>query len=117
VGLHVDHPFHFKNDGLTHTVFRDGSGSGVRVMHEAPGMNDGCLALADRLIIAFFSAILWQTRDGPTNRSAQRLPSSAFTELDSLSTSANPARPRLRLKLYRCPIISYTFRQRWGQRS
>ena len=37
-------------DGITHSVFHRDSGPGVLVMHETPGMNDRCLALADRLI-------------------------------------------------------------------
>jgi dienelactone hydrolase len=53
-----EHSFLFEHDGIAHTVFRDGVGPGVLVMHEAPGMSDSCLALADRLIGAGFSAYL-----------------------------------------------------------
>jgi Dienelactone hydrolase family len=53
-----DHCFVFEHDGIVHTVFRDGSGPGVLVMHEALGMSDRCLALADRLIVAGFSTYL-----------------------------------------------------------
>jgi dienelactone hydrolase len=52
------HQFDFEHEGITHTVFHDGSGPGVLVMHEAPGMSDRCLALADRLTKAGFTAYL-----------------------------------------------------------
>lgn len=48
--LDCDHRFVLEHDGITHIVFRDGSGPAVLVMHEAPGMSERCLALADRLI-------------------------------------------------------------------
>jgi dienelactone hydrolase len=54
--LDGDHRFVFAHDGITHTVFRDGSGPGVLVMHEAPGMSDTCLQLGDGLVAAGFSA-------------------------------------------------------------
>jgi dienelactone hydrolase len=56
--LDGNHRFTFKYDGISHSVFRDGSGPGVLLMHEAPGMSDRCLALADRLIGAGFTAYL-----------------------------------------------------------
>lgn len=79
--LHGDHRFDFEHDGITHTVFRYGSGPGVLVMHEAPGVSDRCLALADRLIGAGFSAYLPLFFGKPgmdNNWSAQRLRSCAF---------------------------------------
>jgi len=48
--LDGDHCFEFEHDGITHPVYRDGSGPGVLVMHEMPGMTPKCLELADRLI-------------------------------------------------------------------
>lgn len=56
--LNGDHRFTFQHDGISHAVFRDGSGPGVLLMHETPGMSDRCLALADRLIGAGFTAYL-----------------------------------------------------------
>ena len=56
--LDGDHRFIFEHDGITHPVYHDGSGPGVLVMHEAPGMNDRCLQLGDRLVAAGFSAYL-----------------------------------------------------------
>ena len=56
--LDGDHRFIFEHDGITHPVYHDASGPGVLVMHEAPGMSDRCLALAERLIAARFSAYL-----------------------------------------------------------
>lgn len=79
--LHGDHRFDFEHDGIPHTVFREGSGPGVLVMREAPGMSDRCLALGDRLIGAGFSAYLPLFFGEPgmdNNWSAQRLRSCAF---------------------------------------
>jgi len=56
--LDGDHRFVFRHEGITHPVFRDGTGPGVLVMHELPGMTDRCLQLADRLIGQGFSAYL-----------------------------------------------------------
>lgn len=56
--LDGDHRFEFEHDGITHPVYRDGSGPGVLVMHELPGMSVKCLELADRLIGQGFSVYL-----------------------------------------------------------
>ena len=90
--LDGDHRFVFEHDGITHTVFRDGSGPGVLVMHEAPGMSNRCLALADRLIGAGFSAYLplFFGKPGMDNKLVG-LASAVLClrkELNSLSTNA-----------------------------
>jgi len=89
--LDGDHRFAFQHDGITHTVFRDGSGPGVLVMHEAPGMSDRCLALADRLIAAGFSTYLplFFGKPGMDNkpRGVATVILCLWKELNSLSTN------------------------------
>ena len=41
--------FPFTVDGISHPVYRRGSGPGILLMHELPGMTPQCLALADRI--------------------------------------------------------------------
>jgi len=47
--FHVDddHKFIFQDGGITHPVYRDGSGPGVLILHELPGMSPKCIELAE----------------------------------------------------------------------
>ena len=53
-----DHRFVFEHDGIRHDVYRDGSGPGVLLMHELPGMSQQCIDVADRLMARGFSPYL-----------------------------------------------------------
>jgi dienelactone hydrolase len=46
--IHIDddHKFIFHDSGITHPVYRDGSGPGVLILHELPGMSPKCIELA-----------------------------------------------------------------------
>jgi len=46
------------HDGLTHPVFRTGSGPAVIVIHEAPGLHPGVVAFARRVVDAGFTVFL-----------------------------------------------------------
>jgi dienelactone hydrolase len=52
------HRLEFAHGGLSHPVFRDGSGPGVLLMHELPGMTPPTLRLAARIRDAGFSVYL-----------------------------------------------------------
>ena len=43
--------FRFSSGGVARSVYWRGSGPGVLLMHEAPGMTPECLELADRIDI------------------------------------------------------------------
>ena len=47
--IHIDdaHRFLFADGGISHPVYRDGTGPGVLILHELPGMSDACIRLAD----------------------------------------------------------------------
>jgi dienelactone hydrolase len=47
--IHIDdaHRFEFADGGIRHPVYRDGTGPGVLLLHELPGMSDACIRLAD----------------------------------------------------------------------
>lgn len=42
----------FIHDGIEHTLYTKGTGRGIVLMHELPGMTEACIALADRLVNA-----------------------------------------------------------------
>lgn len=48
----------FSHDGLTRRLFTRGSGPGIVVMHEVPGIYDAVLGFADRLVDAGFRVYL-----------------------------------------------------------
>ena len=50
--------FPFAHDGITHTVYRDGSGPAVIVMHEMPGLHPGVYAFGERLVKAGYTVYL-----------------------------------------------------------
>jgi dienelactone hydrolase len=50
--------FDFANNGIEHTVYRKGSGPGVLVMHELPGLTPQCIELANRIASEGFSVYL-----------------------------------------------------------
>lgn len=45
-------------DGVTHTVFRAGSGPAVIVMHEIPNLHPGVIAFAQRVVAAGFTVYM-----------------------------------------------------------
>lgn len=55
-------PFAFADNGISHPVYRRGSGPGVVLVHELPGMSDACISLGDEIAAAGFSVympLLW----------------------------------------------------------
>ena len=48
----------FQHDGMTHDVYRAGAGPAVVVMHEMPGLHQGVIRFARRLIDAGYSVYL-----------------------------------------------------------
>ncbi|MDP9120534.1 MAG: dienelactone hydrolase family protein [Acidobacteriota bacterium] len=50
--IHIDdaHRFLFEEGGISHPVYRDGSGPGILILHELPGMSDACIRLADLVL-------------------------------------------------------------------
>jgi dienelactone hydrolase len=48
----------FMHDGITHQVFRTGSGPAVVVVHEAPGIHPGVIAFGRRLVDAGFTVVM-----------------------------------------------------------
>jgi dienelactone hydrolase len=52
LAIHIDnaHRFHLDQDGISYPYFRDGSGPGVLVLHELPGLTPKCIELADRIM-------------------------------------------------------------------
>ena len=48
----------FTHQGRTHPVYRAGTGPGVIVIHEIPGLHPGMLAFAQRLIAAGYTVYL-----------------------------------------------------------
>jgi len=50
--------FVFSNSGIAHPVYRRGSGPGVVVIHELPGMSAACIGLADEIASHGFSVYL-----------------------------------------------------------
>ncbi len=48
----------FTADGVTHPTFRRGSGPGVIVVHELPGMTPEVIAFADEVVEAGFAVVL-----------------------------------------------------------
>jgi dienelactone hydrolase len=48
----------FSADGITHPVYRRGSGPGVVLIHELPGLSDACIGLGDEIAAAGFSVHL-----------------------------------------------------------
>lgn len=48
----------FAHDGVEHVVFRRGSGPGVLVIHEIPGITPTVAAFADRVVEAGFTVLL-----------------------------------------------------------
>ena len=45
-------------DGVTHTVFRAGSGPAIIVMHEIPNLHPGVIAFAQRVVAAGFTVFM-----------------------------------------------------------
>lgn len=66
----------FTHDGRTHEVFRAGSGPGVVVIHEMPGLHPGVLDLGRRLIEAgytvYLPSLFGHPREAPTTRAVVR---------------------------------------------
>lgn len=50
--------FDFKHDGMAQPVYSKGSGPGVLLMHELPGMVPECVDLADHLVAQGFTVFL-----------------------------------------------------------
>jgi Dienelactone hydrolase and related enzymes len=50
--------FDFTHDGRTYEVFRGGSGPAVLMLHEIPGLHQGVIDFARRLIVAGYSVYL-----------------------------------------------------------
>jgi dienelactone hydrolase len=50
--------FEFAEGGFSHSVYRRGSGPGVVVIHELPGMSPACIALADEIASQGFTVYL-----------------------------------------------------------
>ena len=86
-----DHRFVFKHEGITHSVYRDGQGPAVLLMHELPGMSPKCIEVAGRLIGKGFSVYLPLFFGEPRQHSVVRgLAGTAWLcvrhELNALST-------------------------------
>ena len=52
------HSFAFKHNGIDHTVYKAGTGPGILIMHELPGMARPCIDFAKRIIDAGFTVYL-----------------------------------------------------------
>jgi dienelactone hydrolase len=50
-----DHRFPFRDGAIERSVFRDGIGPAVLLMHELPGMSPACLTLASRIMNAGYT--------------------------------------------------------------
>jgi len=58
--IHIDdaHRFEFTEGGISHPVYRDGTGPGVLLLHELPGMSDRCIHLAELVMRAGYTVYL-----------------------------------------------------------
>ena len=50
--------FEFQHNDISHAVFVNGSGAGIVLMHELPGMTPPCVALAERLVAAGYRVFM-----------------------------------------------------------
>jgi len=66
----------FQHDGMTHDVYRGGTGPAVIVMHEMPGLHQGVIHFAQRLVDAGYSVYLPSSPWKSTRRRATRMGSS-----------------------------------------
>ena len=48
----------FLHDGIQHTLYTRGTGPGIVLIHELPGLTKSCIALANRLVDARFRAYM-----------------------------------------------------------
>ena len=62
-------------DGTTHPTYRKGTGPGVVVIHEIPGMTPGVIAFGDEVASAGFTVVmphLFGEPEGPRRRRRSR---------------------------------------------
>lgn len=79
----------FTHDGTTHPVYRRGSGPGVLLMHELPGMVPQCVDLADHLIdqgFTVFLPLMFGEPDAPPASFRLALPTCLRHEFHCLAT-------------------------------
>lgn len=71
------HRFTFAHEGITHRVYRDGSGPGVLILHELPGMTPECIQLGQRVMDAGYTTYLPLLFGNPGDNATSALPTLA----------------------------------------
>ena len=71
----------FTHDGKTRTVYRKGTGPGVIVIHEIPGITPTVIAFAEEVVAAGFTVVMPQLFGRPETPSNGGTVASAFIQV------------------------------------